>query len=163
MAPLAIAELPFLERPVRELLHLEVDREAPSRDYAGFGWARAAELWLESAHDPAQRIVEPLVLALHTADDAEPLAGDLELAFELPDRSVTALASAFLARWLPRLPQGRAIVLAVCNPHRAVLERPAAATVPVHYGVGDVASWREPSGDESQERIILTAEAWCTL
>jgi len=163
LAQLTIAELPFASRPLRELLDLDVDRDAPSRDYAGFGWARAAEVWLEAEGQPARRVAEPLVIALHTADDAEPLLDDLELEFELADRSVTVLASVFLACWLPRLPHGQAIVLAVCNPHRAALRRPAAATVPLHYALGDVASWREPGGDESQDRILLSGQAWCTL
>jgi hypothetical protein len=162
LAALTIAELPFVERPVRELLHLEVDREQPSREFSGFGWARVDAVWLEAGDQPARRIDDALVLALHTADDAEQLADDLELELELPDRAVTVLASAFLERWLPRLPRGSAIVLAICNPHRAALRRPAAATVPVHYALGEVASWREPVPGDSHDRIILTADRWCT-
>ena len=162
---LTIGELPFVERPLRALLDLEVDRDGPNRAYAGFGWARAPAVWLETGAAPARRIADALVVALHTADDAEALADDLELEFELPDRSVTVLASAFLERWLPRLPQGSAIVLAICNPHRAVLRRPAAANVPVHHALGEVVSWREPGrgADEAGDRIILTAEDWCIL
>ena len=163
LAALTIGELPFVERPVRELLHLDVDREQPSRDYSGFGWALVDAVWLEAGEQPARRIDEALVIALHTADDAEQLSDDLELELELPDRSVTVLASAFLDRWLPRLPHGSAIVLAICNPHRAMLRRPAAATVPVHYALGDVASWREAAPGELRDRILLTADHWCTL
>ncbi|HEY0985805.1 MAG TPA: hypothetical protein VGD80_02095 [Kofleriaceae bacterium] len=162
---LTIGELPFVERPLRALLDLEVDRDGPNRAYAGVGWARAPAVWLETGAAPARRIADALVVALHTADDAEPLADDLELEFELPDRSVTVLASAFLERWLPRLPQGSAIVLAICNPHRALLRRPAAANAPVHFALGEVVSWREPGrgADEAGDRIILTAEDWCIL
>jgi hypothetical protein len=160
---LTIAELPFVERPVRELLHLEVDRERPSRAFSGFGWARIDEIWLEAGERPARRVDDALVVALHTADDAERLADDLELELELPDRAVTVLASAFLDRWLPRLPHGSAIVLAVCNPHRAALQRPRAVTVPVHYALGEVASWREAVAGEMHERILLSADDWCTL
>jgi hypothetical protein len=166
-----IGDLPFVERPVRELLHLEVDRDAPDRAFAGFGWARVDRLWLE-AGDGGQRqaglrIDDALVLALHTADDAEPIADDIELEFELADRPVAALASAFLERWLPRLPQSSAIVLALCNPHRARLRRPASASVPVHLGLGDVASWREDDPGAGPgtngDRILLTADEWCML
>ena len=160
---LTIAELPFVERPVRELLHLEVDRERPDRAFSGFGWASVDEIWLEAGERPARRVDDALIVALHTADDAEPLAGDLELELELPDRAVTVLASAFLDRWLPRLPHGSAIVLAICNPHRTALRRPAAATVPVHYALGEVASWREAVAGEMHERILLGADDWCTL
>ena len=158
-----IAELPFVERPARELLHLEVDREQPSRAFSGFGWARLDTVWLETGDRPSRRIDDALVIALHTADDAERLPDDLELELELPDRAVTVLASAFLDRWLPRLPHRSAIVLAICNPYRATLRRPASATVPVHYALGEVASWREAVPGELHERILLSADDWCTL
>jgi hypothetical protein len=159
---LTIAELPFVERPVRELLHLELDRERPSRTFGGFGWARVDEIWLEAGDRPARRIDDVLIIALHTADDAEQLPDDLELELELPDRAVTVLASAFLDRWLPRLPHGSAVVLAICNPHRAALRRPGVVTVPVHYALGEVASWREAVPGEMHERILLSADDWCT-
>jgi hypothetical protein len=103
-----------------------------------------------------------LVIALHTADDAERLPDDLELELELPDRAVTVLASAFLDRWLPRLPHGSAIVLAICNPHRAACGV-RAVTVPLHYALGEVASWREAVPGEMHARILLSADDWCTL
>lgn len=158
MAALTIAGLPFHEQPLVELLHLDVDRAQPSRDYAGFGWARTAQLWLAVGEEPGRRIDDALVLALHSSDDAEPMADDIELEFELPDRAVTVLASTFLARWIPQLPTTSAIVLALCNPHRAALRRPPGTSAPILYGMGDVASWRE-----TDDRITLTAEAWCTL
>jgi hypothetical protein len=165
-----IAELPFIERPLRALLDLEIDRDQPNRAYAGFGWAHADEVWLEVRDATAHRVDDALVIALHTADDAQAVAGDLELELDLPDRPVTVLASAFLDRWLPRLPQHAAIVLAVCNPHRAVLRRPAAATVPVHLALGNVAAWSwydpargVPAPGERGDRILLTADDWCTL
>jgi hypothetical protein len=170
VAALTIAELPFVERPIRELLDLEIDRDAPNRDYAGFGWACVDSVWLEAGDGTAKRVDDALVVALHTPDDAEALAHDLKLEFELPDRPVAVLASAFLDRWLPRLPQHSAIVLAICNPHRAVLRRPAAATVPVHQALGNVDAWSwydpargEPAPREAGDRILLTAEDWCTL
>ncbi len=157
MSTLTIADLPFRERPVLELLHLDEDRDAPSRDYAGFGWAQVDELWLAIGEDDGERVTDVVVVALHSADDGEVLAEDIELELELPDRAVTVLASDFLARWLPMLPPSRAIVLALCNPHAATLHRPTGVIPPLRYGRGDVASWRD--GD----RLILTAEAWCSL
>ncbi|MBA3461913.1 MAG: hypothetical protein H0T46_18275 [Deltaproteobacteria bacterium] len=153
----SVAELPFLERPVLELLNLVEERELPDHDYAGFGWARVDSLWL-AVGDAEQPIVDALVLALHSADDGEPIADDVELEFELPDGSVGVLASTFLDRWLPVLPRTKSVVLALCNAHRAELRRPAGATTPIHYGLGDVESWREGA-----ERIILTADAWRTV
>jgi hypothetical protein len=163
-AALTIADLPFVERPLRELLDLVIDRDGTNRDYAGFGWARGATVWLEAGDRPARRVDNALVIAVHAADDAEPLADDIELEFELPDRPVAVLASAFLERWLPRLPQGSAIVLAICNRHRAVLRRPVEASVPVHFALGDVLAWRDPEGaNEVGGGIILSAEDWCIL
>lgn len=153
---LTIGDLPFRERPVLELLHLDEDRDLPAADYAGFGWAQVDELWLAVGEDDGERVTDALVLALHSADDGEAHADDIELEFELPTGAVSVLASDFLARWLPKLPPARAIVLALCNPHGAKL-RAAGVAVPIHYGLGDVQSWRD--GD----RILLTAESWCQL
>lgn len=162
MGPRTIDEIPFDERPLRELLHLEVDRDLPSRNYAGVGWARAPSLWIESTNVQPRRksvVRDILVLALHSSDDGEVLPHDIELEFDNSDQPVTVLASAFLARWLPRLPRSSGIVLALCNRHNALLRAPAGIVVPLHYGFGDVASWREVATDGS-ERIILTAETW---
>ncbi len=154
-----IAELPFRERPVLELLNLLGERSAPDHDYAGYGWARVSRVWCAAAGSGSY-VADALVLALHTADDAEPIAEDVELEFELPGHPpVSVLLSAFLARWLPLLPQASAIVLALCNPHRAVLPFPPAAKVPVHYAFGDVTSWLDDGG----ERIELVADSWSTL
>lgn len=158
---LTIAELPFRERPALELLALDRDRAEPDHDYAGYGWARIDRLWLATAAAPPQHIDDALVLALHSADDGEAFADDIELEFELPGRSpVAVLASLFLERWLPRLPRASAIVLALCNPHRATL-RAAGPGVPIHYGLGDVVAWLEL--DDRGDRIRLTADTWCTL
>jgi hypothetical protein len=156
-----IAELPFHERPVLELLNLLGGRSTPDHDYAGYGWARVGKVWCVGAAN-AYSVDDALVLAIHTADDAGAIAGDIELEFELPDHPpVSVLASAFLERWLPVLPRASAIVLALCNPHRATLVRPAAVTVPVHYALGDVTSWLDH--DDGGERIELVADSWSTL
>ncbi|MEO8707351.1 MAG: hypothetical protein ABI867_45405, partial [Kofleriaceae bacterium] len=41
-----IADLPFAERPVLELLNLHVDRPEPDHDYAGYGWAQVDRIWI---------------------------------------------------------------------------------------------------------------------
>jgi hypothetical protein len=66
--------------------------------------------------------------------------------------------SAFLDRWLPIALGGEeAIVLAMCNPHRARVRRPAVAgDAALHYGAGDVDSWL----DLPERRIRLAAPAW---
>ncbi len=156
-----IAELPFHQRPVLELLALDRDRDEPDRDYAGYGWARVEQIWLAAEYAPERLVTDALVLALHSADDGEVLAEDVELEFELGARSVTVLASQFLERWLPELPRASAIVLALCNPHRARLHPPALVAAPLHYALGEVASWLDP--DDRGGRIRLAAPTWCTL
>ena len=165
MAPIeSIGDLPFRARPVLELLHLDVHRDAPDPDYAGFGHARAAEVVLEGRDGARRTVAEPLIVAVHADDDPEPLTDDLELAFDDgdPDGGVTVLLSDFLRVWLPRLRgDERAIVLVACNRHRARLPRPAAAVdVPVFYALGDVESWQER--DDHRQSLHLVAEAWRT-
>lgn len=153
-----IGDLPFRLRPLLELLALDGDRDSIDVDYAGFGWARARHLWLADASG-ARRVDDALILALHSADDGPPIADDLELEFTLPHQSFTVLLSAFLSRWLPRLPTASAIVLAMCNPHRACLGPvPAAGTAVVHYGLGPVDAWLDLDSDGS--RVRLAAPAW---
>jgi len=94
-----ILELPFRERVVRDLLHLDQERAAPDPEYAGYGWARVGQLWLDDA------LVED------------------------------------------------ALVLALCNPHRATLQRPSDATF--YYANGDVESWLD---HDRGDRIRLASE-----
>ena len=157
-----IAELAFHERPVIELLDLgDVERLEVNRDYAGYGWARVARLWLGDSRG-TQPIDDALVLALHSMDDAPAVvADDVRLEFVLADRSVAVFATRFLEIWLPRLPRASAIVLAMCNPHRAVLR--ARADVPIHYAFGDVEAWLDEGEHVPGARIRLAAATWCTL
>ncbi|MDB4962198.1 MAG: hypothetical protein JWP01_2197 [Myxococcales bacterium] len=157
-----IAELPLRERPVLELLNLVGERATPDCEYAGYGWARVDRLWLATDDQRGRAVDDVLLLALHSADDAEALADDIELEFELSvGAPVSVLASAFLARWLPRLPaDASAIVLALCNPHRAVLRTPPGKT-PIHYAHGDVTSWLDR--DDDGDHIRLQADEWSTL
>jgi hypothetical protein len=152
-----ISQLPFHERPLIELLHLDDDRDEPSRNYAGFGWARASRIYLDDGR--TRSVDNALIIAVHAADDAEPLAGDIDLAFELPGDNVRVRLSKFLDVWLPKLPTSDAIVLVACNPHRARLG--ALETSTFYYGLGDVASWLDPH--DRTAHVRLTAETWCTL
>jgi hypothetical protein len=137
-----ILELPFFERPVLELLNFDEQRVEVDRTYAGYGWARVPRIMVGDAV-----VEDALVLALHSADDGEALADDIELEFELAGREpVAVLASQFLELWLPQLPDASAIVLAMCNPHRATLERPRTARAPLYYATGDVESWLDEHG-----------------
>lgn len=153
-----IAELPFHERPVLELLNLVDDRIEPDADYAGYGWARASRVWLVEPGAPPRPVDDALLLALHCPDDGEVLANDIELYFELPEQPpVTVLASTFFARWLPRLPEDVSqIVLALCNPHHASLPQPRQTRLPLHFAHGEVESWIA----RDDGRIELRAPSW---
>ena len=168
MQPLrSIAEIPFRRRPALELLDLVVDRDQPDPDYAGFGHARLAALALEDAAGRCRVVDDALVVALHSCDLAPPRADDVELEFFVDEvargYSVTALLSAFLAaRLAPLCGDARAIVLAMCNPHHAILRRPpAAGATPLWYPLGDVESWLDPDGHGSaRPPVRLRAPAW---
>ena len=156
-----IGELPFHERPAVELLALD---RGGDPEYAGYGWAKVERLYLSTGRGPLRRLDDVLVVAVHATDDGPAIADDVELTFELTpgddQARVRVLASAFLERWLPRLPPASAIVLAMCNAHGAALRCPAAAAVPVHYGVGDVHAWQDL---DRGGRIRLHADEWHTL
>ena len=156
-----IAELPFAEREVLSLLNLDVERDEPDRDYAGYGWARVPRIWLVDAQMRERPLDDALVLALHTADDTPEIPDDLELELDLPDGEAVAVrASAFLAVWLPKLPRDvGAVVLCVCNPHASRLAFPAEAPAPLLLPTGDVTSWI----DRDTGAIKLMAEAWDKL
>lgn len=159
----SIADLPFRERPLVELLDLATDRAQPNDDYAGYGWARASRVWLVEPGAQPRAVDDALILALHCPDDGERLANDVELYFELPEQPpVTVLASKFFERWLPLLPRDpSAIVLALCNPHRAALERPKATSLPFYFACGEVESWMAPNDDvDVDARIELRAPSW---
>jgi hypothetical protein len=182
--PASVLELPFERRPLFSLLgfDLERTREVVSLEYTGYGWCAPARLWLHGTRDVRSLCVEePLVLALHSADDGPALAGDILLEFALEGLApVAAPLSLFLARWLPRLLEelgeaggagaARPIVLAMCNPHRAQLAQPVAAGGrPVYYALGDVDSWldldepavlRGPDEEEAGGRMRLCADQW---
>jgi len=161
--PRTVAELPFREQPVHALL--AIDRDEADPEYAGYGWARVDRLWLATNDArPPRRIDDALVIAVHAADDAAPVDGDVELDFELDEGGVviSTLASTFLATWLPKLPQdARAIVLVMCNPHRAALAVPPGLACPLHHGLSDVFAWLDV--DERGARIRLVADAWRTV
>lgn len=145
-----IADLPFRERPVIELLALDRDETDP--EYAGYGWAKVDRVWLASPHGFPRRLDDVLVIAIHAADDGAARPDDVELDFEIEGGVATADATAFVAQWRPRLPAAQHTVLVMCNPHRAQL-----ASLPsgVHYGAGDVRAWLDPG-----DRIRLDADAW---
>lgn len=155
-----VLDLPFIERPVLELLHFDDDRVEVDRQYAGFGWTRLERIWLGTKQGGELIAVDDvLLLALHSADGAAPQSDDIDLEFELRTESVIVNLGLFLSRWLPKLPRSSNIVLAMCNPHRATLRFPTAT--PIWYPTGDAESWID---DAEGGRIEILADGtWATV
>jgi hypothetical protein len=159
-----LAEIPFERREPLELLNLAADRDEPDPDYTGFGHCLVDVVWLEDDAGTCVPVRDARIVALHSCDLGPAMADDVVLEFFVdqvaPGYSVTARLSAFLAARLDGLRgEERAIVLAMCNPHRAALASPpAAGSTPVHYAIGDVESWLDPDGPS----LRLRAEAWRT-
>lgn len=151
-----IADLPFHEKPIRDLLGLDhtFESEEEALQWAEYGWTRASEIWLND-----ELVSNALILAIHADDHGEPLADDIELAFELDPKTgdgVQVLLSKFLEVWLPKLPADHTIVLAVCNRFDAVLKMPGRL---LRYPMGNTFAWNV---DRTPD-ICLEAETWCTL
>jgi hypothetical protein len=163
-----ILDLPFRQRPAIELLGIGSSARASALDldWGVWGWTRVGPLWLEGARSASSsRIDDALLLALHSADDADALEDDIEVELELDDieagAAVTVLLSALLDRWLPRLPAAPAIVLALCNRHGSRVGAPVAARgAPLWYGLGDVDAWLDDVGADRGGRLRLVADAW---
>ena len=150
----SVLDLPFIERPVDELLHFDDDRAEVDRQYAGFGWTRVDRIGLGSKRGGDLLAVDDaLVLALHSADDGAPHTDDVDLEFELAGGSVIVSLALFLSRWLPTLPDASSIVLAMCNPHHATIRIPT--RLPLWYPTGDTESWID---DAEGGRIELLAD-----
>ncbi|MCB9707127.1 MAG: hypothetical protein H6711_35120 [Myxococcales bacterium] len=166
----SIAEIPLEEREPLALLGFVEGRVEPDLDYYGFGWARLAAIDLVDRTGKIERVERPLLLALHSADDGDPYPDDVDLEFWLDDDDDTAIVaplSAFLASRRPLLAGAPAIVLALCNPHRARLRRPAGVDAPIYHALGDVlATFDLPEGSPyraERGRLRLEADAWRTI
>jgi hypothetical protein len=175
-----LAELPFAERAAWDLLGLDPNRSEVNEDHDTAGWCRLPALLLEDAAGGVQQVRDVLVLGLHSRDDAEPLAGDVELEFVLREGpesySAVVLLSEFLRARLAGLIDDAsarapvaAVVLALCNPQAAELPRPAGlGERPVFYAHGDVTAWmqRQPGArgwSPDAVEIILAAQHWFKL
>ncbi len=162
----SIAEIPFAARDPLDLLNLSDDRDEPDPDYVGFGHCRVDEVVLEDGDGARIVVRDARIVALHSCDLGAARPDDIELEFFIdevaPDYSVRALLSTFLAARLEGLRgDERAIVLAMCNPHRAALGQVASAgATPVYYAVGDVESWLDPDDGTEKPCLRLLAEAW---
>ena len=162
----SIAEIPFVERDPLDLLNLAEYRDEVDSDYYEYGYTRVDSVSLVQRGDaePLPIVRDALILALHSADEGEFMAEDIELEFFAEevedDYSVTVLLSDFLSKWLPVVSGGeRSIVLALCNPHRATVARPEHyGDTPIYYAIGDVESFLDYT--DGRRIIALVADEW---
>lgn len=167
-----LAALPFPERDPWELLGLDPERSEPDADHELCGFCRLPAVTLEDAAGGRALVAnDVLVLGLHSRDDAEPLADDIELELVLRDGEETYAAvtrlSVFLGQRLAGLVgDASAVVLALCNPQSATVARPPGlGERPIYYAEGDVTAWmqRRPGArgwTPGEVEIILAAERW---
>ena len=154
-------DLPFDRKPALELLGLDdPERTTVDEDFCSSGWGVVPEVVLAGSDGQRTTIEQPLVLALHTPDDAEP--GPLELEFWLEeDGEELALRISWDAfarkRVQPLLrPEHTDVVLALCNPDGRPIRRPAwLGDRRLHWAEGDVTSWLDVDGS-----IRLSARCW---
>lgn len=166
-----LAELPFGERAAWDLLGLDPQRAEVDEDHETTGYCRLASLRLEDGAGGVEEVRDALVLGLHSRDDAEALAGDIELEFVLRDgdetySAVTLLSEFLAARLAGLVGEASAVVLALCNPQATELPRPPGLGArPFYYAHGDVTAWmqRRPGArgwTPDAVEIILAAERW---
>ena len=171
---LTLVELPFGERAPWDLLGLDPQRSTVHEDHDTSGYCRLPSVLLEDGEGGKLQVQDVLVLGLHSRDEAEPLAGDVELEFVLRDGDETYSAVVLLSEFLRVRLSGllgdvSAVVLALCNPQDAEIPRPVGlGDRPIYYAHGDVTAWmqREPGVKEwtpDAVEIILEAERWFEL
>lgn len=169
-----LADLPFVAREPWDLLGLDPQRAGPDPDHDTAGYCRLPALLLEDAGGGLTPVKDALVLGLHSRDDAEPLTGDIELEFVMREGEETYSAVALLSEFFDKRLAGlvgdaSAVVLALCNPQRADLKRPAGlGERPLYYAHGDVTAWmqRRPGVRHwrpGEVQIFLAAERWHRL
>ena len=168
-----------IEVPLRDpiaLLDLDGERDVPDPEFYGWGLGWVGPLVL-AADGGAPRVDLPraLVVALHAADDQpeEPGALDLEFDIDLDETgdefvALVVPAPRFLEARLPGLvaeaTRGHEgpvdVVLALCNPRRVPIVRPAGlpASARLWWAEGDVESWLDPS--PQGDRFRLSALRW---
>ena len=165
---LRIEDLPFEEREPLSLLGIVRGRYEPDLDFCGYGWATVTEVELASSHGESTVVHHALVLALHTPDEPDEDACELEIELEVEMNAETVSVLVPLHRFLevkvtPLVTGVREVVLALCNP-RALRPRVPAwlSGRQLHYATGDVIAWLDVQPD-GRETIRLQAERWQAL
>ncbi len=164
-----VAGLCFPEVAPLQLLGFDPDRPGPEMEYDAFGHTLLPALALvESAGQSVFRLACSRVFALHSADDGEAHIDDIDLEFWVDDDTAVQVSLAlFLERRAELLiGDADALVLALCNPHRARIRRPRGVTVPIYYAEGDVIAFMDVDENNANRwsvddvRIRLVADRW---
>lgn len=164
-----LEDLPFETRDPLTLLGIVPGRAEPDLEFAGYGYATLPELELADADGGALELREALVLALHTPDEIDESATELELAFEVAIDGELVMLLTPLRRFLEHrvaalVGEAVDIVLATCNPTDLRPTPPSWLTGArrLHFASGDVIAWLDAE-DDGSERIRLQADRWHIL
>lgn len=178
--PQSIEDIEFPELSAECLLALDrVDEQGqrmpqPDLDHDRWGHARVDRIDLCIDHELVRGLGPSLLLGLHSCEDQSRAAPDditLEFFYDIngEEQSVTVGMRRFLELHLENCLRQHAplppnIVLVLCNPVDALLDRPLSVPTPaitVHYALGDVISWaREGSAPPTRAPYLLNAADW---
>jgi hypothetical protein len=161
-------QLPFEEREPLTLLGIVRGRAESDREFGGYGYATVPAIELTAAGGPTQVVRDALVIAVHTPDELDEHATELELAFEVELDGELVIALVPLRRFLEErvaalLGDTKDVVLATCNPQDLRPQLPSwLGGRRLHFATGDVIAWLDHHGD-GRETISLQAERWHIL
>lgn len=174
--PGSIDEIEVPRREPHALLDLEAQRDTPDPEFYRWGYGWVGPLRLDATDGGAvATLSRALVVALHAADvqPDEPGALDLEFDIDLDETgddfvAIVVPAARFLEARLAALVAGATagsdgtvdVVLALCNPRRVAIARPAglSESVRLWWAEGDVESWLDPT--PRGDGFRLTALRW---
>ncbi|MFO7561909.1 MAG: hypothetical protein R6X02_04655 [Enhygromyxa sp.] len=164
-----LEELPFEARDPLALLGIVRGRAEPDLEFAGYGYATLPELELVAADGHRTPLREVLVLAVHTPDEPDEAATELELEFEVEFEGelisvLTPLRRFLEVRAAALVADATDVVLATCNPRDLRPAPPSWLTSGrrLHFASGDVIAWLDLEAD-GRETISLHAQRWHIL
>jgi len=189
----SVRDLPFARLDAHTLFHLSPGRKDLDLDFYGFGygWLPKVVLLESQGEQRTCEVSDSLILALHSYEESPEDKTDVEIAFWLDedeyyedddddDQDLVVLAplTLFLRKRLPDLlveyrdahagENPTSVVLALCNPQHAVIQRPPdLVSPPIRYALGEVTSWMESDKEgktwDPKAPLRLNGEQWLTL
>lgn len=175
----SIKDIPFPKMDILDLLNLnqmgEKIKKEPDREYVKYGYSTAPVIHLVPTCDYRARVIKNgLVIMLHSVEETDPDAKDIELEFaltdlKLADQDFYVDLSVFLEKRFAEIQETyEAIILAVCNFNEIELPPiPVLEGIPTYYGIGEVVSYIEVETDDDDfithlyyDSIRLEAKYW---